>query len=215
MYRKRKTKARCLLTVLFMAMCIPGFAFKGNGKTKSEWNLAKESGGVTIHYRWIEAEGFPKTREMRAQFVIESELPEIILCFSDPEKYMLWASCIKECRFDKASDSAWIVYSVMNYPWPFNKKILVTSFSIQNSKEGSIIRIKAFSEKNPGVSESITINQYEGAWYFIPSQNGEILVDYRVVSCTKPVFPRFIQDPVIQKICIKSFNGLKKLAEKK
>lgn len=186
---------------------------KGN-KNNEEWELARKTGDISIYYRWILNDTI-KTREMRAKFVIDANIAQILSQFSEPENYYSWAVGIKECMIKKFDENNWITYTLMNYPWPFKKKDLVTRHLVSNSGNETIVSIYAepgFYAKKEGIER---MQNYFGEWKFSTKENGSTAVDYCVVSFTKPVFPRFIQDPVIQKLFIDSFQDLKQLAETK
>lgn len=205
----RKQKFKLLLLLLLVGMQL--FA-SDNGADKAGWELAKYSDGISLYYRWIE-QGDLKTREMKAEFEIEAGIPEIISHFNNSESYEIWAAGIKECKIEKTNDSIWFAHTVMNYPFPFKQKDLVTRHQVETNGENATIKIDAapnfFSELN-GIER---MKNYEGYWVFTTTEEGNTKVDYRVISYTKPMFPRFIQDPVVQKLCINSFSELKQLAE--
>ena len=185
-----------------------------NKKDPCKWKLAKEEDNIFIYYRWLDADTM-KAREMRALFLIDADIDAILPQFTSAANYSSWAVGIKECKIYPVNDSSWVNYMVMDYPWPFRKKDLVAKCQlIKNGKEMTLKMLadNDFLDKNP---EMERIRDYQGIWSFIPEERGGIHVEYRVVSFTKPVFPRFVQDPVIQDLLIDSFRDLKRLAETK
>ncbi len=209
---KQKTMFFACLFLLFTAQ--QNMAENSGIGSESEWELARSENDVSIYYRWITTDSM-KTREMRAQLSIHAGTEKILAQFNNADNYHLWAAGIKECSIREISDSSWLTYTLMNYPWPFKQKDLVTFHRVFRKENTTILSILAepqsFAEK-PGVER---MQNYTGEWWFVASENGDTAVEYRVISFTKPVFPRFIQDPVIQKIFIDSLNDLKKLAETK
>lgn len=185
-----------------------------NKKVSEQWELAKIEDNISIYYRWIEIDTM-KTRELRALFTIAADIDAITPQFTDPACYSLWAVGTKECKIYPVNDSNWVNYQVMDYPWPFKKKDLVTRCELLENDKETILKIladKEFLAEDPKMER---INNYQGEWKFVEGKEGETQVEYRVISFTKPVFPRFIQDPVIQKLFIDSFQDLKRLAETK
>ena len=177
-----------------------------------EWELARKTEDVSIYYRWIVTDSL-KTREMRAQFFIHAKIPAILYQFTEVKSYLSWAVGIKECRIQKVDTFSWVTYTLMDYPWPLKQKDLVTRHFVKRTNTETEILIFAdpgFFEQKEGIER---MQNYLGEWKFTTGGDGITKVDYRVVSYTKPVFPRFIQDPVIQKLFIDSFHELKQLAE--
>ena len=65
---------------------------------------------------------------------------------------------------------------------------------------------------SPHLENIKRVKNYEGRWVFKALENGQTKVEFYTISFTKPIFPRFIQDPIIQKIFIESINKLRNLA---
>lgn len=193
---------------------IQAFATGSKSNDKTEWNLAKKADGISLYYRWITEGDSIRTREMKTEFTIDAKIPEIISLFSDAESYKSWAAGIKKCKIEKTSDSVWITHTVMNYPWPFKQKDLVTRHSLKYNDLNACIEIEAAPELFSEIEGIERMKNYRGTWHFYTDKNGMTVVDCRLVSSTKPMFPRFIQDPVVQKILIGSFVDLKRLSEK-
>ena len=213
MIGKQNFEMLLMLVLVFAGMQV----FSTNSKTvnKTEWYLATKSEGISLYYRWITLGDSIRSREMKAEFTIDAEIPEILSHFSNTESYKNWAAGIKKCSIKKISDSVWFTHTVMNYPWPFKQKDLVTRHLVEQHGLNATIEIEAapdfFSETN-GIER---MKNYQGTWFFSVIKNGSTKVDYRVISFTKPIFPRFVQDPIVQKLSIESFVDLKQLAENK
>ncbi|WP_172594457.1 SRPBCC family protein [Mariniphaga sediminis] len=210
----RKQKATFLIMLLLLSASAKPMAKESKSGNNETWSLARKSEDISVYYRWVTIDSV-KTREMRARFFIQAEVPEILAHFYDPQSYFLWAVGVKECRITKMDNSEWVTYALMSYPWPLKQKDLVTRHIVRQTASGTRISISAdpqFFPKKEGVER---MENYRGEWHFISAEDGTTEVDYRVVSFTKPVFPRFIQDPVIQNLFIDSFHDLKHLAETK
>lgn len=211
--RKQKT---VFFAVLFCIVVTVQIEAKEN-KTKKipgDWELAQKEGNVSVYYRWISIDT-ARTREMKAEFTIEAEVAQILPYFSEPENYYSWAAGVKECKIKKFGEDNWVTYTLMNYPWPFKQRDLVTRHMVSNSGDETIVSISAdpdFYAREKGIER---IQRYRGQWKFRTNEKGFTEVDYCIVSFEKPVFPRFIQDPVIRKLFIDSLQDLKQMAEAK
>lgn len=190
-----------------------GFVNAGDYDTGG-WDLAKRSNGISIYYRWVTLGDSVRAREMRAEYIIDTNIPSIIPWFELPGKFKEWAIGIKECKMEIISESAWITYSLMNYPWPFKKKDLVTQNFITQTDSAAVIHTVAIPDYYSEKSGVERMKNYIGTWNFSSTKDGKTVVEYLVIAHCKSVFPRFIQDPVILKLSIKSLTDLKQLAEK-
>jgi len=203
-----------LKTILFVALlCISTeLSAADRNKDMGGWKLSRETEGISIYYRWLNTDSL-RTREMRAQFFSHAEIPAILQQFTRAENYLSWAVGIKEFRIKTINDSSWVTYALMDYPWPMKQKDLVTRHVVRKGRSETEIIITAEPKAFPQKEGIERMRNYMGEWKFISAGEGNTLIDYRAVSFTKPVFPRFIQDPVIQKLFIDSFHELKYLAE--
>ena len=111
------------------------------------------------------------------------------------------------------NDSLWFTHALMNYPFPFKKKDLITKHELRRNNGGVVIDIVSVPEFKPETKSVERIKNYWGTWNLAYSIGGETNVECRFISGDKPLFPRFMQDPVVQKITIDSFSDLKSLAE--
>ena len=211
MSEKQKFKSGITFFLLFLIS--QAFATESKSNKETDWFLAKKSNDISLYYRWIELENGLEIREMKAEFTIDAEISKIISQFSNTENYLKWAVGITKCGIEKHNDSLWYTHSVMNYPWPFKNKDLVTKHYVvegENSTNLLIESVPGYMEQMKGIER---MENYQGTWNFVKVDEGITNVNYRIVSFEKPVFPRFVQDPVIQKISINSFTELKHLAE--
>ncbi|MCG6188797.1 SRPBCC family protein [Maribellus maritimus] len=209
-----KQKAGFFMLFLCIVLSVYTNAKENKTNETGQWELARESNDVSIYYRWI-VNDTVKTRKMRAKFKIKADVTEILPQFSEVENYYFWAVGIKKCEIKKLDENSWVTYTLMDYPWPFKQKDLVTRYLVCTFSDETTISVYSepdFFAKKDGVER---VQNYIGEWKFRTNKSGTTDVDYRVVSYVKRVFPRFIQDPVIRKLFIDSFHELKLLAEAK
>lgn len=206
-------KLKAGLIVLLSALAYHLQATNMIEKACTEWNLARRNNNISLYYRWLKLDNGQKTREIKAIFEINATVEKIIPQFTSNENFSRWAVGIKECGIEQFNDTLWYTYTVMNYPWPFKEKDLITRYAAHNCLQKTTLNIEAvpnFRADIPGIER---IKNYEGTWEFYSNKNRTTRVVYQIVSFEKPMFPRIIQDPVVQKILIKSLNELKQLVE--
>lgn len=210
----RKMKFNLGVGFLLLAFILQGFTNGINSSEKAEWQLSKKSKDISLFYRWIELGNNSKTREMKVEFTINAEISEILSYFRNAKSYESWAAGIKKCNIERTSDSIWYTHTVMNYPFPFKQKDLVTRHLVVCNGVSATIEVEAAPDYFSEIEGIERMKDYQGIWYFSTAKNGSTAVEYRVISFTNPIFPRFVQDPIVQKICVDSFIELKQLAEK-
>lgn len=200
------------LVLLLAFLVTPGLGWpNSNEKGRKSYPYPED---ILLTYNWITGPDSSQIREMQAEFTVNASLDKIISHFTVAESYAQWAAGIKECNVFQAGDSVWYTYALMNYPWPFRRKDLVTKHQLFSSDSAIIIQVNAESGFMPEKDGVDRLKSYRGRWILSAGMDGTTIVRYSVVSYEKPLFPRFIQDPVIQGIVIGSLRNLKKIAER-
>lgn len=193
---------------------IISFAFSANSqKVLSPWKLSKQSENIKISYRNLEVGDTLKTRQMRISFLVEASPDELISMFQDADRFSSWSARIKDCEILHDDEDAWVNYSLYNIPWPFEQKDIVTAYQIVKSLNNTTLFIKGEPNRLPYKKGISRIGKYEGRWVFTPIENGQTKVDFYSISFTRPVLPRFVQDPIVQGILLDSIKRLKNLTE--
>lgn len=211
MIRNKKTIFWILYIFLFLVS--GSFASNSQNNLNSSWEIIKQSNGITLSYRWILDDNNDPTREMKAEFIINAEMQRILPQFINPDKYIKWAVGIRECEIEKIDENNWINYTLIEYPWPFKKKDIVTNYSFQKTDQDIQINVRSKPSFIPEKDGITRINHFKGFWHLISLEKGKTFIEYIASSNTKPLLPRFIQDPIVQDICIGSLCDLKRLAE--
>lgn len=177
------------------------------------WVTSRKSESVELQYRWVMVGDTLKTREMRAIFNVQAHPEEIVRNFYNCDKLKLWACGSKECKVFKTSEQEWINYSVFDIPKPFPQQDLVTKYYLKTLDNSTFIQVSAVPEYLPQHAGVERLQHYEGSWQLIPIGNGVTRVEFRSVSYTKPMLPRWLQDKILQPMLIDSFETLIKLSQ--
>ena len=182
-------------------------------KVLSKWTTERKSDKVELQYRWVLAGDTLKTREVRAIFTVNAPHTIIIDNIRDPGRARQWNEGVKEFKIYPKSETEWFAYSLYKIPYPFTPQDLVTHYSVETGTDQTIIKINAepcFVAKKAGVERQ---QNYDGRWVLGRTTDGKTRVEFYSVSYSKPVFPRFIQDPVIQRLLVNSFENFITTAE--
>lgn len=184
------------------------------GKQLSVWKTAKKNNGIIIQYRWVNIGDTLKTREIRSLFTIKATHDEIINNLNDHSRLTKWNSGIKICKVYGKTEKEWITYTMYNIPRPLKQQDLVTRYSVTEADGKVTIDMKAVPEYVKHIKGVQRQENYKGKWRLYPTRYGKTLVEFSSVSFSKPMLPRFIQDPILQHMFVKSFAKLRELSEK-
>ncbi len=184
-------------------------------KPVSGWKTAKSSKGIIIQYRWISVGDTLETREMRSIFTIKATHSNIIKNLNSRSELAKWNSGIKLCQIYDKTDNQWITHTVYNIPKPLKQQDLITKYRVSKNSGKTTIDMNSvpeYIEHKDGVQRQ---ENFKGLWHLFPTRAGKTLVEFRSISFSKPMLPRFIQDPILQHMFIKSFAKLRELSELK
>lgn len=207
--------------ILFAAAPESGSAPDATGKrieSFGNWESAGNSSGVQTWVRWIHYSDGSKTRERRGEFVTSVSLTGALEVLSNAVYTKSWVSGVAEnYRIAGSGNREWVVYTLYDLPWPFHKRDLVSAYSVGFSKEhtGAVIRITSkpqFTPLKPGVER---LTDYRASWTLRDDGHGRVTICFMAMSDTPPLFPRPIQDPVIESVFHRNLVALRKLMSEK
>lgn len=180
----------------------------------TNWKLVKQSENIDISYRNVKVGDTLETRQMKMTFSVSSDTKTLINLFKDSEKLSAWTAGAEKCTVLMGeSDTAWMTYTLYNIPWPFEKKDLITKYVLTETDEATVLNLRSAPQQLPIYQNVSRLENFEACWKFTELGNGITEVEFVSISFTKPLVPRFIQDPIIQGILIDSIKELKKLAK--
>jgi hypothetical protein len=174
----------------------------------SEWETARKNENVELQYRWVCLGDTLKTRELRALFTVNAPSEAIIRNLNTESNFQSWSVGVKQCKNIEQTSSSWIMYSLFDIPKPFNQQDLIAKYSVEQLDNKTIITIESVPRYLPPEKNIARINNYSGYWILESVSDNITHVKFHSTSYTKPMFPRFIQDPILQRMLIKSFETL-------
>jgi len=184
-------------------------------KILTEWETSIKSESIELQYRWVLIGDTLETREMRSIFKIECPREDIIFNLSDDKRFKSWSVGVTKCKALNKNYNGWIMYSFFDIPMPFSDKDLIANYELKQKDRTTIIQVTALPDYLPKKEGVERMKNYSAYWILEEKEWNKTLVKFHSIAYTKPVFPRFIQDPLIQSLIIKSFEKLIILSEGK
>lgn len=180
-----------------------------NAAKKEDWKQAKQKNGITIITRKLELFDTINVRELMVKFMVSGSIDSILSMIKHPDKLKTWNYGIKKAKILKEMDTNWILHTVYKIPFPFSQQDLVASYSIGKRKDVIVISSKStpdFIKPIKGITrEGYNLSQ----WLLIPRNNGRFEIKFSAISITNSKIPRWIKDPLIQRMLLKSFGEFK------
>ena len=178
------------------------------------WEMVDQDEILTIYERWIILPDGRKTRERKGEFYTNSHSSEIVPLVSSASGIKNWMRGVEESReIDLPQTWNKTVYILFDAPWPFKNRDLVTEIrTVGSCDEGCIdIFFSAKGDMLPENKNVIRMRSYEAHWSVTTEHNGLTKVSFSAYTDTEPVAPRWIQDPVTEKLFKDNLLNLRKL----
>lgn len=197
------------LAVFFLFLFSSSIAY--NQQILTNWKTAKQTDGIHIAYRFIQVGDSLKTRQMGIWFESEASPQQILAMFNNEDKLSQWTKGVKQCNIINQQADSWTTYKLYDIPWPFEQKDLVTHYQVDQDGDKLILRLRSTPDAMAYTQGVSRMQNYEAKWILKPLENGHTHVSFYSIAFSKPIMPRFIQDPVVQGVFIDSIQSLQAL----
>jgi hypothetical protein len=180
----------------------------------ANFTLVRSDENISIYTRWIPATETRMTRQIKAEFVIDCSIDNIISVLKDEKSYTQWMKATKTYyRLKTINDNQWLAYIQFSIPWPLNNQDCILKYEVHQNEDKSQTEITLqgepdFLKSYEGVER---ISHMEGSWIITRIDGGKSLVEYYMYSKQAPKFPTWITDPLIQKNLLKTMNALREV----
>lgn len=186
-----------------LIITVPATNEKLSVNTADTWEEVRNNNGVITYVRWHQYSDGSKTRERMGEMKVDCSLKKTVEVLTDPEETKKWMSGVSEnYLLTKSNPAKWYTYTLYSIPWPFNKRDLVSLFTLVNNPGSKTVTITINSRADhispkPGIER---LEDYKATWTIRETAPEKVQIFFSAMSNTPPMFPRYIQDPVIEKM---------------
>ncbi len=175
----------------------------------SEWVCVKDVDGIALHERWVKVNDSLTVRERKGVMVVDGSFNEVVNFLKNPNTVKRWMKGIKEVRFIIHQDER-LLYFVINLPWPFSDRDVVAKYSVvQTDQDNCTIRMNSSYYKEKRDSKNVRIKDYNASWKLTRVGDNKVKIDFQVFSAEPPIFPQWMQEPVLKKVFYQNLMRLK------
>jgi hypothetical protein len=181
--------------------------------SSDQWSEVRNNNGVTTYVRWLHYSDGTKTRERKGDLQADCSLKKTLEVLTDPSETKKWMSGVSEnYLLSKSNPSEWYTYTLYSIPWPFNNRDLVSAFTLKTNSGNKtvIININSRADHVPSKPGIERLQDYNATWTITETAAQKVHIEFSAMSNTPPMFPRYIQDPIIEKMF---HNNLVRLRE--
>jgi hypothetical protein len=180
------------------------------------WKLVKNAEGVQTYFRWTTDDAGKTFRERKGEMRVKCSMEEAIQLIADAKSTSKWMSGIEEnYELKKVNQHEWYTYTLFSIPWPFSKRDLVSYYKISRNPALHNVTIDILCRDNyiPLKSKITRLTSYQAIWRIAQQSQGIIQISFTAGSSAPPAFPRYIQDPVIEKMFHNNLIRFKEIVE--
>ena len=206
------------ISIFAFMLCAACFA---KDLVASDFIIVKKKGAITLSERWITGARNESVRELKAEFLVKSNIDEVISLLKNQSAGIKWnknASIYKIAN--SANSNEWINYIKYDMPAMFNDqeccllyRAPMTSSPYQNA---FVINFEsAICSSFPAKSEVKRITGVNGQWKIEKQENSFLKITYIISSDKSNNIPRFISDPIVHNSLFTTMESFKNLLEDK
>lgn len=210
---KRLQIIGCLLVMLAQSS---NAVITGEG----EFKLVKQDNVMSLYERWIPGAEGGNIREVKAVFIVRSDVESVINLLTDQAKGKQWNSNAEKYNvIPSGTRTSWITYTRYSIPWPFGDQDCCLSYSVTkdagNPRAGTISFESTLHNQFPVTSSVTRIAGTKGKWHFEDAQNGNMRVAYIISTNRSKKVPRWIADPIVRNNLFSTMTTFRDMLEKR
>ncbi|WP_430934071.1 hypothetical protein [Saccharicrinis sp. 156] len=174
----------------------------------SDWVCVKDMDGIKLLERWVRVNDTLKVRERKGEMIVECSMQEAVSYLADYSTVKQWMKGLKSIELQ--DEDRKLIYMVIKLPWPFIDRDLFARYSLYKlDKENSVVKVESERNVQAPNSRLVRISNYRASWNVQRISSNRTKVVFTTFSSEPPIFPQWIQEPVLKRIFYGNLKRLK------
>lgn len=178
----------------------------------SSWEPMTESDVVNAEFRWLFLNDGTKVIQRKAGMIVkDASAEEVAAIIRNYALIPQWMNAADDASLiAQPSKNLWAIFIVFELPWPLRNKYLINEVSEQKHPFLSFYTFSINSSeayKPPFECKINDFGHYEGVWKVYSLQKDITYIEFSAFSTEPPQFPRWIQDPIINRSFTKTMEN--------
>jgi len=153
-------------------------------------------------------------KQVTARFTTKQSKETVFRVISDLAKTRLWIPEISSITPLKVySNNHFILRTVLNSPWPFMQRELITCVATQFNPNTTIIEITSCSDRHPLDRQLVRVSQVQSRWTIKQVNQQDVEVNYQTWLDPQGLVPAFFFNNALKNSTTASFKRLQQLIE--
>jgi hypothetical protein len=200
---------------IFTALVVPAAPITDENVgilSKTQWEIMGESSLLIPEQRWLFLENGKQVRERKAQmFFHNTTADEVTQLIRDYRRLHEWMNHADETQLlVQHNKHFWVIFTIFKLPWPLRNKYLITEVLEEQHPFLPLVifRIRSSNQYKPPYECTVNdFGHYESIWKIYAIDNKLTYASFSAYSTADPQFPRWLQDPIINRSFIKSMES--------
>ena len=185
-------------------------------ESTTKWQVVSKEDGINVLERWVINEKNLKVKQRTGRMTLHCSANDVLNVISSTEKTPMWmknAESVK--RLKTINSNEWIVYTVIDTPWPFSKQDMVTRYKVIRLNDNVIkVKIEQASSLLPPQKDMDRLDTFTAEWVIVPTDKNTVKVSFTTLSTKPPKYPSWAQDPVVRRVFASNMRNFKHLLNK-
>ncbi len=185
--------------------------------SKTQWEKMGDSDVLIPENRWLFLDNNKQVRERKAQMLVNASIENVAGLIRNYRRVPQWMNGVDETQLLKRHDkNFWVIFMIFKLPWPLRNKYLITEVREEQHPflPMKIFKTTSSNQYTPPYECSVNdFGHYESVWKVYAIDSQLTYVSFSAYSTADPQFPRWLQDPIINRSFIKSMEGFYELLQ--
>jgi hypothetical protein len=180
-----------------------------------DFKLVGREKQVSLFERWIPSSKGMTVRELKAVFVVHSDIPAIVELLQDERRSARWNVNADDSRILKTgAKDQWISYARYDIPWPLDDQDCCLAYQLAGDFNRTVISFRSISSRYFPVSTDVErITGVRGKWILQKEKDNNIKVVYLITTDRSKKVPRWLSDKIIHSNLYNTMAAFKAMAE--
>lgn len=180
--------------------------------TKTSWEEMGKSNLLVSEQRWLYLENNKKVKERKAQMILHDVSPEDIAVKLRNYKLVAeWMTNVDKTQLIlRHNKNLWVIFMIFKLPWPLRNRYLIAEVQETRHPFLPLITFTINSSNNydpPFECEVNDFGRYNSEWKIYALSPSSTFVSFSAYATADPLFPRWLQDPLINRTFIRSMEN--------
>jgi len=177
-----------------------------------QWKIMDNTNHAFGWQRWLTLSNDRKVRQRRSAMLITGvSAAKALQLIRDYRMIPQWVNNAEETQLLKRDGkNFWVTFTMFDLPWPLKNKYLVTESRESRHKliPVDVINITNSDKYNPPYACDVNeIGHYEAKWEVYELAPMLTFIEFTAFSTAEPLFPRWIQDPIVDRAFMKTMEN--------